>query len=305
MKLRRTLAILLTLTILACTSFISANAAIPPRKIGDVNGDREVNILDATAIQLHIAKIEFIYEGFYGLSEAADVDSDSTITILDATTIQLYLAKVISEFPAGEEYYVDKYLYDVHANYDSGKAMTGVPVTFFAHGYCDPSPTTVKLYINEELVAQTQENTNIYDYELSYTFESAGTYQVRVFMCDKWGYGISKNFDNFVVIDTPKDTSQPIITGVYRNNSSHSEPEITAIAEFGTAPYQYKFTLAIYRGLEVVQTQDFSENNKFQVDFGDIFPTPGLYTITVEVMDSAGNTVTETCEFTTEMIDPA
>lgn len=305
MKLRNILAILLTLTILFCASLISTNAAIPPQKIGDVNGDRVVDILDATAIQLHLAKIEFIFEGFYGRTQAADVDSDSAITIVDASTIQLYVASIITEFPAGEEYYVDKFLYDVHADYDSGKAMAGVPVTFYAHGSCKPSPTTVKLYINEELVAQTQERTNLYDYTLRYTFESAGIYQVRIFMCDKWGYGISRSFDDFVVVDTPEDTSKPIITSIHRNNSSHIEPEITAVAQFGTAPYQYKFTLAIYNGLEIIHTQDFSENDKFQVDFGDMFPAPHSYTITVEVKDSVGNTVIETREFTTEMLVPA
>ncbi len=304
MKLRKILATMIALSILLCTSLVSANAAIPPRKIGDVNSDRVVDITDATLVQRHLSKIEYIYEGFYGYSEAADVNSDSKINIIDATMIQQYVASIITEFPAGKEYFVDKYLYDVHSDYNSGKAMAGVPVTFYAHGFCAPDPTTVKLYINDDLVAQTQESTNIYDYKLSYTFETAGTYKVKVFMCDKWGYGISSTIDDYVVVDTPQDTSKPVLTGVYRDNSSHYEPEITAIAQFGTAPYQYKFTLSIYSG-RVVQTQDFSENNKFQVDFGDRFPVPNSYTVTVDVTDALGNTVCETYDFETNIIEPA
>lgn len=305
MKLRKTLAILLTLSVFLCTAIISTNAAIPPRKIGDVNNDSVVNVTDATAIQRHLSKIEYIYEGFYGYSEAADVNSDAKITILDATVIQQYVASIITKFPAGEEYGVDKYFYDLHTDYDSSKAMAGIPVTFYVRGYCSPSPTTVKLYVNEELVAQTQEVVSYHNYEISYTFEEAGTYQIRVFMCDKWGFGINKTIEDYVVIDTPQDTSKPIITGVYRNNSNNPRPEITAIAKFGKAPYQYKFRLFIYSTDEAIQTQDYSDSNKFQVDFGDRFPIPREFSITVDVKDAAGNTVSETYSFVTESVDPA
>lgn len=304
-SIKKTLSIVLILSIVMCMGVFQANAAIPPRKMGDVNGDNFVDITDATAIQKHIAEIESIYESFYGYSEAADVDDDAKITVLDATIIQQYIAEIITEFPAGEEYFVDKYFYDLHTDYNSGKAMTGMPVTFYVHGYCSPAPTTVKLYINEELVAQTQEATDLYDYKLSYTFKEAGTYQIRVFMCDKWGYGINRDIKDYIVVDVPQDTSHPVITGVYRNNSCHNEPEITAISQFGTAPYQYKFTLTIYGGREVVKTQDFSENNKFQVDFLDRFPAPGYYTVTVDVIDALGNAVSETYDFVTDEIIPA
>ena len=301
-NIKKLFALVLVVSIRFSCCLINTNAAIPPQKMGDVDGNYSIDVIDAAMIQKHIASIEEIFIGSY---EAADVDGDAEITVIDATIIQQYIAGIITEFPAGEEYYIDKYFYDLHADYDSGKAMAGMPVTFYMDGYCEPSPTIVKLYINEELVAQTQEQTSFYDYTLSYTFEKAGTYQIRVFMCDKWGYGISKRIDDYVVLDVPEDKSQPVITGVYRDSSHHNEPEITAIAQFGTAPYQYKFTLSIYSGREVIKTQDFSESNIFQVDFGDRFPVPGYYSVLVEVKDSAGNTVTEIYDFETEAVAPA
>ncbi|MBQ8538739.1 MAG: dockerin type I repeat-containing protein [Ruminococcus sp.] len=64
------------------------------RELGDVDGDGEVTIMDATAIQLHIAQLETIPE--YNLA-CADADGDGTITIIDATQIQLYIAQLIPE----------------------------------------------------------------------------------------------------------------------------------------------------------------------------------------------------------------
>ncbi len=55
---------------------------------GDSNDDGEVDILDATAIQKHAAKLKDINE------TAADVNGDGAVTITDATIIQKYIAKI-------------------------------------------------------------------------------------------------------------------------------------------------------------------------------------------------------------------
>ncbi len=56
---------------------------------GDVDGDGKLSILDATAIQLHLAsKTPAIFN-----IAVADVDGDGRVTILDATKIQMILAK--------------------------------------------------------------------------------------------------------------------------------------------------------------------------------------------------------------------
>lgn len=64
-------------------------------EVGDVDGDSVVTVMDATYIQLHLAKMITLSES--GLS-VADVDKDGKVTVLDATRIQMFLAGIIPEF---------------------------------------------------------------------------------------------------------------------------------------------------------------------------------------------------------------
>ncbi|MBQ8001044.1 MAG: hypothetical protein IJ298_07600 [Ruminococcus sp.] len=57
--------------------------------IGDVNEDGDVNIKDATAIQKHLAEIEFLSDDSLVI---ADFNQDEDVSIKDATAIQKYLA---------------------------------------------------------------------------------------------------------------------------------------------------------------------------------------------------------------------
>ena len=63
--------------------------------IGDVDGDGKITVMDATTIQLHLAKLETIKESKLDL---ADTDKNGGVDILDATFIQLYIAKLIDKF---------------------------------------------------------------------------------------------------------------------------------------------------------------------------------------------------------------
>ena len=67
----------------------------PAYTLGDVNLNGEITILDATAIQMHLAKKNTL-EGVALL--AADTNCDTKISIVDATNIQLLLAKKITQF---------------------------------------------------------------------------------------------------------------------------------------------------------------------------------------------------------------
>ena len=58
--------------------------------LGDTDGDGEVTILDATAIQRHLASLP---TRAYN-EKAADADGDKEVTILDATAIQRHLASL-------------------------------------------------------------------------------------------------------------------------------------------------------------------------------------------------------------------
>lgn len=63
--------------------------------LGDVTGDGLITILDVTAIQRHIATIEYLNAAQLA---AADVNADGTVSIKDATLIQEYIAHVVSSF---------------------------------------------------------------------------------------------------------------------------------------------------------------------------------------------------------------
>ena len=64
-------------------------------KLGDVDGDGDITIMDATAVQLHIASLEILAAD---AQKRADTDVDENISIIDATNIQLFVAKLITEF---------------------------------------------------------------------------------------------------------------------------------------------------------------------------------------------------------------
>ena len=66
--------------------------------LGDVDGDGEVTIIDATFIQRHLASLAIPFK----MNEAtADTDGDGEITIIDATFIQRYLASLAVPYDIG------------------------------------------------------------------------------------------------------------------------------------------------------------------------------------------------------------
>lgn len=290
MKLKaRLLIVILTLTLVITSCVIPAQAAIPPQKYGDVDSSGYVDIMDVTAIQNHLAHIENIQ---YYLYEAADVNGDASINIYDATIIQRYIAGYIDEFPSGKYFFIDKWLYHVYPDYSSGRAIAGEKVTFTADGYASPGPDTFKLYINGELVDENSEGNT-----LSYTFEKAGTYSVKVCVYDKWGIGggyyTSWSDEEYVVVDKPEDLSKPYISAVYRENIHSYNLEVFTNVMNGTKPYQYKYTLIMW---DKVQFEtDYSGSSVFSINVDDLFenlygtPLYGL-TLIVDVKDANGNT---------------
>lgn len=60
--------------------------------LGDTDSDGEVTVMDATAIQMHVAKLQSLTAS---QSKNGDTDGDGEITIMDATEIQMFVAKLI------------------------------------------------------------------------------------------------------------------------------------------------------------------------------------------------------------------
>lgn len=73
---------------------------LQPFDIGDVNGDADITIVDATYIKMYLVDLISFSEA---QNTAADVDGDAYINIKDATCIQKYLVKLIKNFPALEK----------------------------------------------------------------------------------------------------------------------------------------------------------------------------------------------------------
>lgn len=70
----------------------SHNISFSPMLIGDANLDGNINILDATAIQRHLAQI-ITFEKV--AIAAANVNSDDDLSVIDATMIQRFIAQLI------------------------------------------------------------------------------------------------------------------------------------------------------------------------------------------------------------------
>lgn len=63
-------------------------------QLGDVDFDGQVSVMDATAIQLHLAVIKTLDDKALSV---ADVDKDGVVSVMDATQIQLFIAQLIPE----------------------------------------------------------------------------------------------------------------------------------------------------------------------------------------------------------------
>lgn len=90
----------LTLFCTFCTTGYAAS-----RLYGNVNGDADITISDATLIQKHIARLDAIAEEN---AELADVNADGEIDVKDATCIQKYLASLDGGEKTGEAYYASQ-----------------------------------------------------------------------------------------------------------------------------------------------------------------------------------------------------
>lgn len=95
-KLKKAILALISVTacLLMCTIACAAGV-----RLGDVNGDETVTIIDATAIQRNLVGLP-TNNGFSKL--AADVDGNGEIEITDATYIQRWLAALDTPYTIDE-----------------------------------------------------------------------------------------------------------------------------------------------------------------------------------------------------------
>ena len=246
------LSVLLVCTVL-CGAVLSAGAVRAPRYIGDVDWNGSVTVLDATRIQRWLA-------GLADMTKldifAADVNGDSRTDILDATRIQRKLAGLGGFYDDDKsvyDYYFGYYIEDwrFYADYDSGKARAGTPVTFHAEALCHDSPMygnpqeplTYEFYIGNKLVQERSGNN-----ELVYTFAEPGTYRVHAVMYNAFDDTCTAAIQSYRVVE-PYSLDRPVIVSTLFMKDTHSHTgrsPLTVRAEGGEGPYQYMYTAEGY-----------------------------------------------------------
>lgn len=273
----------------------SVSAMVRPIITGDVDENFKVDINDVTLLQNGLAgNAELSPRQFY----AGDVNFNGVNDVSDVTLIQEHIAGTY-EFErnsTASEHIIRNFC----ADYDSGKAMTGTPVTFTATMYSGVTPFSYEFLINGEVVQQKSESNTF-----TYTFDESGSYDVSVRCYNAIDRCVEKTLHKYTVVDA-YESENPVIVGIHTDVDYIGFAEytltISANTIFGTAPYQYKFTLD--NGLLV---QDYSESADFAIDMESLYyeGTPlkiGEHTVLVEVKDADGKTAQET--FTFEVKEP-
>lgn len=281
--MKKLLCALFALVLMASTLTLTANAMPAPHYLGDANGVGGVDVRDATFIQKYVAKLldsdpfTDSYKKFL-----ADISGDGKITIQDATMIQKDLANIEKTVRSS---YPDISYRGFYADYDSGKAMAGVPVTFTAVASSVEEiadPLTYEFYVEDELVEKGDSPS------FTYTFAEEGCYVVNIRCINGFGYTADHRCDFEVV--KPYESEKPVIKAFYPDQHTFycyghggAIGDVTYTAEviFGTGDYQYQFLL------DGKVVQEYSEKNTYVFTERPAIKTGEPYVLTVRVKDSS------------------
>lgn len=312
---RRGLTLLMAAVMLFCAA-VSGSAVRAPRPLGDADGDYALTVMDATRVQRWLAGFSRMnaLDGFL-----ADVNGNGRVDIIDATLIQRKLAGLSGFYDDGTGdgyfgYTIEDYRF--YADYNSGKARVGAPVTFHAEAlavdsslYGNPQdPMTYAFYVNDRLV-QPRSEAN----ELVYTFTAAGSYRIRVEMFNAFDMTRSATIAPYEVVE-PYALDRPVIVSTLFKEDTHNctgYSPLTLRCEGGEGPYRYMVTsVGRYDGYEKdgFFTEELIDENTPPVistgyTVGEVYRLPrGLYSlkspipedpaeavITVYAKDSKGN----------------
>lgn len=284
----------LVMGMLAAQCF-STSAMIRPIITGDVDWNSKVDVNDVTLLQNALAGSAEIDKS---QNYAGDVNFNGVTNVEDVTLIQLHIAGKY-EFER-KSTNLEHIIRNFCADYDSGKAMTGTPVTFTATIDSGVTPFSYEFLINGEVVQQKSESNTF-----TYTFSESGSYDVSVRSYNAIDDCAEETLYNYTVVDA-YESEDPVIVGIHTDVDYIGYDEysltISANAIFGTAPYQYKFTLD--NGFLV---QDYSESADFTIEMSELKKQGksleiGEHTVLVEVKDADGKTAQET--FTFEVKEP-
>lgn len=128
---------------------------------GDVNGDGDITVVDATLVQKHVVQLETLSADKQIL---ADVNGDNTISVVDATLIQKYIVQLKDWGRTGDVYQAEQ---PTTPEPTSAEPTTAEPTTKPADTYT--------LYFKTKLGWMTSDGVSLFAYDLdtgaSYQFE--------------------------------------------------------------------------------------------------------------------------------------
>lgn len=132
---------------------------------GEVNGDGDITIVDATLVQKHVAQLETLSADKQIL---ADVNGDNTISVVDATLIQKYIVHLKDWGRTGDVYQAEQPT--------TPEPTTAEPTTVKPTAQPTTKPAdTYTLYFKTKLGWMTSDGVSLFAYDLdtgaSYQFE--------------------------------------------------------------------------------------------------------------------------------------
>lgn len=243
---------------------INVGAELPPALVGDVNYDDSVDILDVTLIRRYLINGAVFYDG---QKLVADFDRDGEVTVIDATWIQRKEVGMTIPESCGGWLNQDIHVTSFYADYASGKAAAGVPVTFTARADCGSKDCSYEFYIDGEMVQnRSQDNT------FTYTFPESGDYNVEVKAFNKDGFSTlipysifadiidqPYQYRNFHVVDSYPYDELGLLSVNWVDYEYSPEPILEVRATGGTAPYTYSYTILDLDSGEIYSKEDYEK----------------------------------------------
>lgn len=137
---------------------------------GDINGDGDITVVDATLVQKHVVQLETLLADKQIL---ADVDEDNTISVVDATLIQKYIVQLKDWGRTGDVYQAEQPT--------TPEPTTAEPTTVKPTAQPTTAEPTTKpadtytLYFKTKLGWMTSDGVSLFAYDIdtgaSYQFE--------------------------------------------------------------------------------------------------------------------------------------
>lgn len=137
---------------------------------GDVNGDGDITVVDATLVQKHVVQLETLSADKQIL---ADVNEDNTISVVDATLIQKYIVQLKDWGRTGDVYQAEQ---PTTPEPTSAEPTTAKPIAQPTTAEPTTKPAdTYTLYFKTKLGWMTSDGVSLFAYDLdtgaSYQFE--------------------------------------------------------------------------------------------------------------------------------------